>query len=178
MKSESSIDRAAFERAITDEMRARFVVAGVDPRLAWQDESPVRYLAQSLLEQGAAYTVSGKYLVLASSKQFARDIKLAQASSTAEAAKIDGAVQFYALVRLRDAKPVFDKLMSKLDGKTEQAVAPKKEKEDEESDESEKEIKFFSDNLSSLISATTIREMRVHRETNATTMVERVIYSW
>jgi hypothetical protein len=114
--------------------------------------------------------------VLASSKQFARDIMAAQASSTAEAAKIDGAVQFYALVRLRDAKPVFDKLMSKLDGKTEQAAAPKKE--DEESDEAEKEIKFFSDNLSSLISATTIREMRVHREMNATTMIERVVYSW
>lgn len=175
MKSEAAIDRAALERAITDEMRARFVVAGVDPRLVWQDESQVRYLAQSLLEQGAAYSISGKHLVLASSKEFARDIAQAAASAAAAgAARIDSAVQFYALVRVADAKPVFDKLMSKLDGKSEQVVAEKKS----EDEESEKDIKFFSDNLSSLISATTIREMRVHRQMSAATMIERVVYSW
>ncbi len=174
MKSETAIDRPALERAITDEMRARFVVSGIDPRLAWQDESSVRYLAQSLLEKGAAYLVSGKYLVLASSKEFARDILQAAAAPQANAARIDGAVQFYALVRVADAKPVFDKLMSKLDGKEEQ---PSSEKKDD-TEEGEKEIKFFSENLSSLISATTFREMRVHREMSATTMIERVVYSW
>ncbi|HKP88212.1 MAG TPA: hypothetical protein VJZ26_19050 [Blastocatellia bacterium] len=177
MKSEAAIDRAALERAITDEMRARFVVAGVDPRLVWQDESQVRYLAQSLLEQGAAYSVSGKYLVLASSREFARDIAQAAATAPAEASKVDGAVQYYALVRVADAKPIFDKLVSKLDGKTQQPAAEKKN-EDDQSEETEKEIKFFSDNLSGLISATTIREVRVHRQMSATTMVERVVYSW
>ena len=171
MKSEAAIDRAALERAITDEMRARFVVAGIDPRLAWQDEASVRYLAQSLLEKGAAYSVSGKYLVLASSKEFARDILQAAAAPQASAPRIDGAVQFYALVRLADAKPVFDKLMSKLDGKEDS------EKKDD-TEGGEKEIKFFSENLSSLISATSVREMRFHREVNATTMIERVVYSW
>ncbi len=174
MKSETAIDRPALERAITDEMRGRFVVSGVDPRLAWQDESSVRYLAQSLLEKGAAYSVSGKYLVLASSKEFARDILQAAAAPQASAAKIDGAVQFYALVRVADAKPVFDKLMSKLDGKQEQVVSEKKD----DTEEGEKEIKFFSENLSSLISATSFREMRVHREMSATIMIERVVYSW
>ena len=174
MKSETAIDRSALERAITDEMRARFVVSGIDPRLVWQDESSVRYLAQSLLEKGAAYSVSGKYLVLASSKEFARDILQAAAAPQANAAKIDGAVQFYALVRVADAKPVFDKLMSKLDGKEEQVASEKKD----DTEEGEKEIKFFSENLSSLISATSFREMRVHREMSATTMIERVVYSW
>jgi len=174
MKSETAIDRPALERAITDEMRARFVVSGIDPRLAWQDESSVRYLAQSLLEKGAAYSVSGKYLVLASSKEFARDILQAAAAPQASAAQIDGAIQFYALVRVADAKPVFDKLMSKLDGKEEQSPSEKKD----DTEEGEKEIKFFSENLSSLISATTFREMRVHREMSATMMIERVVYSW
>jgi hypothetical protein len=174
MKSETAIDRAALERAITDEMRARFVVAGVDPRLAWQDESSVRYLAQSLLEKGAAYSVSSKYLILASSREFARDILQSAAAPATVAASIDGAVQFYALVRVADAKPVFDKLMSKLDGKAEQPASDNKD----DTEEGEKEIKFFSENLSSLISATTIREMRIHREMNATTMIERVVYTW
>jgi len=37
-------------------------------------ESGVRYLAQSLMEQGSAYAVSDEFLVLASSREFARDI--------------------------------------------------------------------------------------------------------
>lgn len=172
MKSETAIDRTALERAITDEMRARFVVAGIDPRLAWQDEAAVRYLAQALLEKGAAYSVSGRYLVLASSKEFARDIIQAAAAQSG-AAKIDGTVQFYALVRVADAKPVFDKLMSKLDGKEEQTKG-----DTEETEEGAKEIKFFSENLSSLISATSVREIIVHRNMSATTMMERVVYSW
>src|SRR5205085_2632913 len=62
MKSEAALDRAALERAIVEEMQARFVVAGVDPRFGWQDDAGVRVLGQSLLEKGAAYTVAGKYL--------------------------------------------------------------------------------------------------------------------
>ncbi|HEY7545312.1 MAG TPA: hypothetical protein VID27_10535, partial [Blastocatellia bacterium] len=107
------VDRAGFERAITDEMRQRFVVASVDPQLQWQDDAGVRYLAQSLLEQGAAYSMSGKYLVLSSSREFARDILRAAAASQA---RVDGPALFYALVRVSDAKPVFDTLMKKLDG--------------------------------------------------------------
>src|SRR5205085_9940097 len=82
MKTESMLDRAALERAIIEEMRARFVVAGVDPRFNWQDDAGVRVLGQSLLEQGAAYVVTGKYLVLASNKTFAADIAQAAAATT------------------------------------------------------------------------------------------------
>jgi hypothetical protein len=180
MKSEAALDRAALERAIIEEMRARFVVAGVDPRFGWQDDAGVRVLGQSLLEQGAAYVVTGKYLVLASSKQLAADIAQA-AAATAEAPRIDGAVSFYALVRIADAKPVFDKLMAKLDGKVAEPPAPKAKKEDQEeesSDESANNIKFFSDNVSSLVSATTIREMRLRREASGPLVVERLVYSF
>ncbi|HKQ08821.1 MAG TPA: hypothetical protein VJ464_27105 [Blastocatellia bacterium] len=181
MKSEAAIDRAALERAIVEEMRARFVVAGVDPRFTWQDDAGVRVLGQSLLEKGAAYTVTGKYLVLASSKQFAADIAQA-AAATAEAPRIDGTVSFYALVRVSEAKPVFDKLMAKLDGKVTAPPAPKVKKADQEeeesADDSASEVKFFSDNVSSLVSATTIRDMRLRRESSGQIISERLVYSF
>jgi hypothetical protein len=168
-----AVDKTALERTVANEMRERFVVAGIDPQLAWQDEGAVRFLAQALLEQGAAYTISGKYLVLASSKEFARDIL--QATQTAPATtRLDGELEFYGVVRIAGAKPVFDKLMRKLDGKVERPVA-KKTDEEESSDE---EIKFFSDNLSSFISASAIREMRVRRNSDGMILAERVVYAW
>lgn len=173
MKSEQGIDRTALERAITNEMRERFVVTGVEPGLNWQEESQVRYLAQSLLEQGAAYSISGKYLVLASSKDFARDI-LRAASSTA-AAKVEGAFDYYGVVRVADAKPVFDKLMSKLDGKVEES-APKPDTEEET--EGTVEVKFFSENLSSFIAATSVREFRARRQTDGAVIIEQVFYAF
>jgi hypothetical protein len=181
MKSEAALDRVALERAIIEEMRTRFVVAGVDPRFGWQDDASVRVLGQSLLEKGAAYVVAGKYLVLASSKPFAADIAQAAAAATTEAPRIDGAVSFYALVRIADARPVFNKLMAKLDGKVAEPPAPKPKKEDQEeesTDESASNIKFFSDNLSSLVSATTVRDMRLRRETSGPLVVERLVYSF
>jgi hypothetical protein len=168
----ATVDKNALEKIVSDEMRARFVVTGIDPQLVWQDEGSVRFLAQSLLEQGAAYAVSGKYLVLASSKEFARDIL--QAAATAPSTnRIEGAAEFYALVKITEAKPVYDKLMAKLDGKVET-----KAKTDSESEESEPEIKFFSDNLPSFIKATAVREMRVRRNFDGAILTERVAYSY
>ncbi|HJQ22455.1 MAG TPA: hypothetical protein VKA60_00975 [Blastocatellia bacterium] len=181
MKSEAALDRAALDRAIVEEMRARFVVAGVDPRFGWQDDAGVRVLGQSLLEKGAAYTVAGKYLVLASSKQFAADIAQA-AAAAAEAPRVDGTVSFYALVRIAEAKPVFDKLMAKLDGKVAEPPAPKVKKADQEEessdDESANNIKFFSDNVSSLVSASTIRNVRLRREASGQLVSEQLVYSF
>jgi hypothetical protein len=166
----SAVDKAALEKIISDEMRERFVVTGIDPQLAWQNEGAVRFLAQSLLEQGAAYAVSGRYLVMASSREFVRDIL--QANTTAPATtRIDGVAQFYAVVRIADAKPVYDKLMAKLDGKVAAGAAS-------DSEESEAEIKFFSDNLPSFIKATSVREMRVRRNTDGAMLTERIAYSY
>ncbi|HET8677218.1 MAG TPA: hypothetical protein VFO63_15585 [Blastocatellia bacterium] len=170
MGADQAIDRGALERAITSEMRERFVVAGVEPGLVWQDDAQVRYLAQSLLDQGAAYSISGKYLVLASSREFARDILRAAAS--ASTAKVEGTFEYYGVVRVADAKPVFDKLMSKLDGKVETA-ASQSDDEEESND-----IKFFSENMSSFITSTTIREFRARRQTDGTVMVEQIFYSF
>ncbi len=170
VEMKSAVDKALLERTVAAEMRDRFVVSGIDPQLNWQDEGGVRYLAQSLLEQGAAYAVSGKYLILASSREFVRDILLAASKADAKA-NIDGAAEFYAVVRVMAAKPVFDKLMNKLDGKNNTPANPDSEEEGEE-------IKFFSDNLSSFIAASAIREMRLRRTIEGGLLTERVIYAW
>jgi hypothetical protein len=170
VEMKSAVDKAALEKIISDEMRERFVVTGIDPQLAWQNEGAVRFLAQSLLEQGAAYAVSGKYLVLASSREFVRDILQANATAPVRT-RIEGAAQFYALVRIADARPVYDKLMAKLDGKVAAASAS-------DSEESEAEIKFFSDNLPSFIKATSVREMRVRRNTDGAILTEHIAYSY
>lgn len=188
LKPEAALNNEALERAITDELRARFVVAGTEPKLAWQDDGPIRFVAQTLLQQGAAYSVSGGFLVLASSKEFANDILQAGKPTGNQPAKArtavtnqpsgpppgitDAPVVFYAVVRIAAAKPVFDALMSKLDGRTPQLKSSGKD------DEEEREIKFFSDNLSSLIAASAIGEMRLTRQLSGQMMTERVTYSW
>lgn len=188
LKPEAALNNEALERAITDELRARFVVAGTEPKLAWQDEGPIRFVAQTLLQQGAAYSTSGGFLVLASSKEFASDIlqagkptgnqsEKARTSVTippsgAPSGVTDAPLVFYAVVRIAAAKPVFDTLMSKLDGRTPQIKSSGKD------DEEEREIKFFSDNLSSLIAASAIGEMRLTRQLSGQMMTERVTYSW
>jgi hypothetical protein len=172
LKPEAAVNREALERAIIDELRARFVVAGTQPRLEWQDEGAVRFVAQSLLEQGAAYSVSGSYLVLASSKEFAIDILQAAKTATSTAEKTDTMVDFYALIRVAAAKPAFDTLMSKLDGR-DQGTSSRVKSGDEE-----REVKFFSENLSSLVAASAIREVRLTRQSGGPIATERVVYSW
>lgn len=188
LKPEAALNNEALERAITDELRARFVVAGTEPKLAWQDDGPIRFVAQTLLQQGAAYSVSGGFLVLASSKEFASDILQAGKPTGNQSGKArtsvtiplsgapsgvtDAPLVFYAVVRIAAAKPVFDTLMSKLDGRAPQLKSSSKD------DEEEREIKFFSDNLSSLIAASAIGEMRLTRQLAGQIMTERVTYSW
>lgn len=172
LKPDASLNRDGLERAIIDELRARFVVAGAEPRLAWQDDGEVRFVAQSLLEQGAAYALSGGCLVLASSREFANDVL--QAAKKPSGEKADAPVEAFALVRVAAAKPVFDTLMSKLDGR-EAGPSSARSKDTEDED---REVKFFSENLSSLIAASSIREMRLTRQSESGMMTERLVYSW
>ena len=167
----ADLDRARLERAIVEELRARFVVGGAAPELEWRAADSVRYVEQSLTEQGAAYAVSGNHLVLASSREFARDILQAALRQLSQTARIDSAVEFYGVVRVGDARPVFDKLMSKLDGRGQTTTASQ-----DSSEESSAEIKFFSENLSSLIAASAIREFRVRRERDGAMLLEQVAY--
>jgi hypothetical protein len=171
LKPEGAINREALERAVVDELRTRYVVAGTQPRLEWQEDGAVRFVAQSLLEQGAAYSVSGRYLVMASSKEFASDILQASKSASPAPETTDGLVDSYGLIRIAAAKPAFDTLMSKLDGRDQNAKRAVK------SDDEHREVKFFSENLSSLIASSGIREMRLtHRSGSITT--QKVVYLW
>lgn len=172
LKTGAALDREALERAITGELHARFVVAGTEPKLVWQDEGAVRSVAQTLLQQGAAYSLSGSYLVLASNKEFASDILRASKATSPAAGKADGPIGFYALLRVAAAKPAFDTLMSKLDGRTPRTKAARKD------DEENREIKFFSENVSSLVAATAISEIRLSRQTSGRVMTEHLVYSW
>ncbi len=174
LKPDAAVNREALEAAILSELRARFVVAGTQPRLEWQDEGAVRFVAQSLLEQGAAYSVSGSYLVLASSRELASDILQAAKASSSSAEKTDGPMNFYALIRVAAAKPAFDTLMSTLDGR-DQPTKPSRGKKDEEE---ERGVKFFSENLSSFVAASTIREVHLSRQSAGPITTERVFYSW
>ena len=173
LKPEAVVNREALERAIIDELRARFVVAGTQPRLEWQDEGAIRFVAQSLLEQGAAYSVSGSYLVLASSKEFASDILQAAKATTPAMERIDASIDFYAMIRVAAAKPAFDTLMSKLDGRDQTTLSRVKSDDDDK----DREVKFFSENLSSLVAASAIREVRLTRQSGLIA-TERVVYSW
>ena len=166
----TELDRARVERAIVDELRARFIV-GVAPALVWQDADSVRYVAQSLTGQGAAYATSGKHLVFASSREFARDILQAALRPSSQAGRLEGPVIYYGVVRVADAKPVFDKLMSKLDGRDQTNTGPQ-----DSGPQSDGEVKFFSENLSSLIAASAVREFRVKREREGAMMTEQVVY--
>ncbi|HSE37872.1 MAG TPA: hypothetical protein VLG74_11255, partial [Blastocatellia bacterium] len=171
LKPDAAVNRDALERAIVDELRARFVVAGTRPRLDWQDEGAIRFVAQSLLEQGAAYSVSGNYLVLASSKEFASDILQAAKNARPAAERVGSPVDFYALIRVAAAKPAFDALMSKLDGRDQPTLSHVKK------DDEEREVKFFSENISSLVAASAIREVRLTRQSGPIA-TEQVYYLW
>jgi hypothetical protein len=172
LKPEAAVNREALERLIINEMRSRFVVAGTEPRLGWQDEGAIRFVAQSLLEQGAAYSVAGNYLVLASSRQYAVEILQAVRVAASPIEKADATVAFFAMIRVAAAKPEFDILMSKLDGRTPATASRGKD------DEGEREVKFFSENLSSLVAATAIREIRLTRPPAGPIATERVVYLW
>ena len=194
MKADAAVDRAALERTIADEFRSRFVIAGVAPAVGWQDEASVRCLSQSLLEQGASYSVSGKYLILTSSKDFARDIlRAAETPTSPRTAKtsLSGPADLYAVVHIADAKSVFDKLMSKLDRQDDQSANTGGAADNNDADNNEaqtptetsdtserKDVKFFSGNISSLIKASGIREMTVQRATTGSLMTEQVNYLW
>ena len=173
IEMKTPVEKNALEQVVANEMRRRFIVEGIDPNLAWQTEGGVRYLAQSLIEQGAAYAISGKYLVLASSKDYVRDILTNASLPNSGPTRVDGSTEYYAIVRVGDAKPVFDQLMTKLDGKPASSVAQSRDEEGEG-----QEIKFFSDNISSFVAATAVREMRLQRVSDGLLVAERVAYAW
>lgn len=169
MKPDAELDREALEGAIAAEARSRFLVKGAAQQMTWQDESNFRYLGQSLLESTPCYAITSNYLVIASSRELIRDVlKQSSARSPATALRVEEPVAFCALVRVAEAKPVFDRFMSTLD----------RTQPSDEGGEEQPVIRFFSENLSSLIGASAIRQMRMTRAADQAMLVERVAYTW
>jgi hypothetical protein len=173
LKPETTVDRSALERMIADELRARFVVGGSTDQFGWEDDGETRFVAQSLLERGASYGISGRYLVLASSKDFAKEIL--KAGSAARPSR-DGAgqpVRSYTLLRIAEAKPAFDLLTSKLDRSRPGGIV-----DPTDSSNPDRKVNFFSENLSSLIAALGFRQVEFRQRAAGDQLGERVVYLW
>jgi hypothetical protein len=173
LSPETRVDRSALEQMISDELRARFVVGGPADQFRWEDDGEARFVAQSLLERGAAYGISGRYLVLASSKDFAKEIL--NAGTAARPAR-DGAAQpvrSYTLLRIAEAKPAFDLLTSKLD-----RSRPGGFTDPGDSTNPDRKINFFSENVSSLVGALGFRQVEFRQRAGGDQLRERAVYLW
>jgi hypothetical protein len=174
LKADAGIDRDRLERLIVDELRARFVVTGSQTQFGWEAAGEVRFVAQSLTERGAAYAMSGRHLVLASSREFAADILRAAAGNRGTSPGASSPSSFaYSLVRIADARPMYDTLTSKLDRPTAKPVSS-----DSDGDEPERSVSLFSENISSLIAALNFRQAEYRRSSSGGQLLERVSYSW
>ncbi|HMG36216.1 MAG TPA: hypothetical protein VKM94_19925 [Blastocatellia bacterium] len=173
LNSNSQVDRAALEKAISTELVERFVISGSQAEFRWEEEGGVRYVAQSLLEKGAAYAIKDNYLVLASSREFASDmLKVAEGTPKGQREAQQAAVR-YASIRIDAAKPVFDVLMQKLDRPV--AGGPVDTSDDQDSN---RHIALFSENLSSMISALGFKRVAVTDQATAGWLREQVAYEW
>jgi hypothetical protein len=173
LKPETRVDRSALEQMITDELRARFVVGGPADQFRWEDDGEARFVAQSLLERGAAYGISGRYLVLASSKDFAKEILNAGGAARPPRDGAAQPVRSYTLLRIAEAKPAFDLLTSKLDRSRPGGVA-----DPSDSSNPDRKINFFSENLSSLVAAMGFRQAEFRQRAAGDQLRERAVYLW
>jgi hypothetical protein len=173
LKPETRVDRSALEQMITDELRARFVVGGPADQFRWEDDGEARFVAQSLLERGAAYGISGRYLVLASSKDFAKEILNAGGAARPPRDGAAQPVRSYTLLRIAEAKPAFDLLTSKLDRSRPGGVA-----DPSDSGNPDRKINFFSENLSSLVAAMGFRQAEFRQRAAGDQLRERAVYLW
>ncbi|HZS47010.1 MAG TPA: hypothetical protein VFC63_18185 [Blastocatellia bacterium] len=111
----TALSTQRLESAVADEMQQRFVVGNAGQRLGWQVEGSVHYLKQALLEQGGAYAISGKSLIIASNKEYCAAVVAQAATTTTYKASLAGKLQRYAIVRPGAIKPIFAKLAKVLD---------------------------------------------------------------
>lgn len=153
IETQARADSAALERVIAEEVRSRFALAGTKFAFEWKGDGNVRYLEQPLIEMSPSYAIAGKYLILASSQRMAREIAAARGGLAPESG-----AEYHAIVRMGAALAHFRELMSKLEAASEE--------------------KYFSENLSSLISASMINQVQITRWSEGKILRERVTYSW
>ena len=160
----TALSAQALEGAVVDEMQARFIVGSVVQRLGWQTEGSVHYLKQALLDQGGAYAISGKSLIIASNKEYCAAVVAASVATTGYTASLSGKMQRFAVVRPSAIKPVFGKLTKVLDANQLAAKnGASADSPDSEGGEGAQEaadgddsgpVTFFGGNIKSLIDVT------------------------
>jgi hypothetical protein len=148
------LDSAALEEVIAGEVKSRLTLAGTNLTLEWKGAGSARYLEQPLFDMSPAYAIAGRYLILASSQSMARRI----AGRAGGAPAPESGAEYHAIVHLGAAMPHFQQMMSKLEASSEE--------------------KYFSDNLSSLISASMIKQVQITRWSDGPLLRERAVYSW
>lgn len=165
IKEGRSVDRSALEQSLKELVRRRFTVPGVESQLEWRDQGPVRYLAQSLPQRTPVYAIQGGYILIGSSRELVSDC-LKSAALRLQRSRIDQPATSLAMVRVSQAKNVFDKLMKVLDRTSNHSA-----------NESE-QVPFFSGNISSLIGALSIREINIRSVAERESLYEQVRYLW
>jgi len=161
----TALSAQRLEAAIADEMQARFIVGSTGTRLSWQTEGNLHFLKQALLEQGGAYAISGKNLIIASNKDYCAAIVAGGAATAAYTPSLSGKMQRFAVVRPTAIKPVFARLTKVLDSST--GTSAKKsadsggaeggegESSEESADNSDDgPVTFFGKNVKSLLDVT------------------------
>jgi hypothetical protein len=154
IQTREAFDSAALEQIIAEEAKSRLMLAGTKLTLEWKSAGSVRYLEQPLFEMSPAYAIAGRYIILASSQKMAREVAGAARGAPAP----EAGAGYYAIVRIGRAMLHFQGLMSKLEAASEE--------------------KYFSEDLSSLISASMINQVQITRWSEGSLLRERAVYSW
>ena len=175
------------EAAIADEMQARFIVGSTGQRLSWQTEGNLHFLKQALLEQGGAYAISGKNLIIASNKDYCTAVIAGGAATTTYTPSLSGKMQRFAVVRPTAIRPVFTRLTKVLDsnaattaknagGEGEEGGAGEASEESGETAD-EGPVTFFGKNVKSLLDVTNgMGEATFESAVVGDVMMEVVVY--
>lgn len=179
--SPDRLDTRALEALVSAEFGRRFVVGGDASKAAWVGEGGARAVAGSLVEQGGAYRVAGRYLIV--TRTAAEAAAIAERAGRATGAAPAGVIRV-AEVRIGAARDDFARFTRVLDAKAAAALAEEvSSSEDEEEGAADpstrRRVLFFSENVASLLDVA--RELDLVRVTTwreGALLREQVEYLW
>ncbi len=174
-------DGAAFEALVRGEFGRRFVVGGEAAQVAWIDSDGARALGGSLVAQGGAYRLVGRYLIVA--RDAASCAKLAAgATARGDFANVQapkGALTRYAEIRIGDARGPFTRLTRLLDSKSMSALEQEVSSSEDEGETNKRSVLFFSENIASLLDvARDLVTVKIATTVDGVVMREQVDYLW
>ncbi len=174
---------AEFEGLVRDEFGRRFVVGADTSRVSWTDVSGARGLAGALVEQGGAYRIVGKFLVIGRRGGDCSVVaeRLAGQLSGDELVAPSGALSRVAEVRVDLAREPFSRLMSVLDARQRASIDEDVDSSGnaDDDDSNGRPVAFFSENIASLLDvAKDLASVRIATTVQGSVMRERVDYVW